>query len=212
MRVLSLIVFLLVAAPGIAAACTCPVPPEPSAAFDASAAVFTGHVTHVIHLADGRILVQIERNTVWSGPTDEYVLVRTRSPRACGVSFRAGQDWLVYATEDIDGVLTASSCGRSRQAAGAEDDYASLGEGTPIEHGERSLEILERAAHLIAVEAAVDLLEGDRAREATIEMIEGNWVVTFPYPLEEGERGPDYYAQVTVDGDTGEVLQVLAGS
>jgi hypothetical protein len=41
---------------------------------------------------------------------------------------------------------------------------------------------------------------------------DGNYVVTFKTVLKPDERGADYHAQVTVDGKTGKILNILSGS
>lgn len=68
----------------------------------------------------------------------------------------------------------------------------------------------EGAVHLAreAVEGAVDV-PADAPVRVTNEA--GVVVVVFATDLPEGVRGPDYHARVTLDAETGDVIDVLGG-
>jgi hypothetical protein len=46
----------------------------------------------------------------------------------------------------------------------------------------------------------------------TTERRGGHWVVTFPLALPPGTKGADYYARVTIDATSGEVVEILGGA
>ena len=112
--------------------------PSVQGAFDQSRAVFTGVV---VELQDplGVTRVDSAGNLVasglnfqpgvlrvthgWTGARDDDTITVLGAP-FCGVTFRAGEEYLVYALADEDGVLTTSPCQRSRLLAppiGSED-------------------------------------------------------------------------------------------
>ena len=56
-----------------------------------------------------------------------------------------------------------------------------------------------------AVDGVLDVPD-DSPAEVACEL-----TVTFPTDLEPGVRGPDHHARVTIDGVSGEVIEILGG-
>lgn len=116
-----------------ARACTCAQAAQGvEKARDAATAVFEGVVTHLRHndlIANATFrIVQ-----TWKGTDGEQVTVLTaQNPAACGVNFKKGTSYLVYA-QDREGTLQVSSCSRTAPADDARDDLTTLGAGiTPV--------------------------------------------------------------------------------
>jgi uncharacterized membrane protein YkoI len=67
-----------------------------------------------------------------------------------------------------------------------------------------------------AVEIARDAVKGKikipDGNPVNVELIDGRYVVTFPTNLPKGIRGASYYAKVTINAKTGEVIEILGGS
>ena len=67
-----------------------------------------------------------------------------------------------------------------------------------------------------ALEIARERIRGradyDKRKPAQVRRLRGCYRVTFPFDLPKGALGPDYAARVTVDAETGEILQMLGGS
>jgi hypothetical protein len=70
----------------------------------------------------------------------------------------------------------------------------------------------EAEAHRIARAALAGLIELEQDGPVTVQRRGRHWVVEFGYENPPGVRGPDFEARVTLDADTGEVVEVLAGS
>jgi hypothetical protein len=69
--------------------------------------------------------------------------------------------------------------------------------------------IPESAALAIARNAIAGKVELQAGSPVTVVRRKNCYVVTFVHRLPPGVRGPDYDAEVTIDGRTGEVLEVL---
>ena len=121
-----------------ARACKC-APLTPKDAYAQADAVFEGRVVEI--QIDGsakdsqpRLRVRFRTVRAWKGVRSEIVEVVTPSESAaCGYSFERDTSYFVYSTEQ-DGILVATSCGRSRKMSEADDDLREHGMGaTPIE-------------------------------------------------------------------------------
>ncbi|KQW43639.1 MULTISPECIES: hypothetical protein [unclassified Roseateles] len=150
-----LIVVALVAQPDTSFACSC-VHRSPERARDAAAAVFTGLVTAVtldtkwidssarrpgdcrtlisgdedgVALCEqGQVAVRFRVFKSWKGATANELIVRTDSQvTACGVDFRVGGIYLVYAVGEVGGALETSRCLRTRVIGEAQGDIDVLG-------------------------------------------------------------------------------------
>lgn len=76
-----------------------------------------------------------EVSRVWKGDFGRAVTVITADNSGmCGVTFRKGDSYLVYATER-DGKLHTNICTRPRVLAHAQEDLDTLGEGKPPAEG-----------------------------------------------------------------------------
>lgn len=118
-----------------AEACKCKAPPPPKEALAASAAVFSGKVTKIEPDRGYGLLVTLKVASVWKGVDGAEVVVHTpRDSAACGVSFKEGSEFLVYADkmkgDDIE-LLTTNLCTRTKLLADAKEDLAELGPAGP---------------------------------------------------------------------------------
>ena len=52
----------------------------------------------------------------------------------------------------------------------------------------------------------------DKTKEITVERSDGIIRITFPVELPIGARGPDYAAEVTIDAETGAIIEAYVGS
>jgi hypothetical protein len=74
--------------------------------------------------------VTFEVYAVWKGPAYSNITVTTaRSGASCGYMFEEEQEYLIYADGSADN-LTVSMCSRTQPLGWAEEDLATLGEGT----------------------------------------------------------------------------------
>ncbi len=72
--------------------------------------------------------------------------------------------------------------------------------------------ISEEVAVQIAKEAIVGKLTPQKDAPIETALIDDQYIVTFVMVLPPGTRGPDFSAQVTIDADSGDVLDILAGA
>jgi hypothetical protein len=107
--------------PDAAQACSCLRPPEPWEARAEAAAVFTGTVTRVVE-EDYRLRVTFRVDNNWKGRASEQVFVSTASSTsACGIPFREGREYIVYA--DMHGNdLSTNMCTRTAPLERASED------------------------------------------------------------------------------------------
>jgi hypothetical protein len=116
--------------------CQCPAPREPAMAERHALAVFRGTVIDLIDTtvfnaaarrSDPGVAAAIRVEASWKGPLDSVIVVLTRRPsEGCGVPFRTGERYLVYAVGYRDDLQT-SACLRTRRVADATEDLTSLG-------------------------------------------------------------------------------------
>lgn len=133
MKRLPLLILLLATMIPIAPAyaCSCAAPPSALEALAQASAVFTGRVVGIDTPAGYEPLrVDFEVETVWKGPVEAQVEIRTaRDSAACGFAFEKNASYLVYAYE-ADGDLHTNLCSRSAPLGQAGEDMAALGPGT----------------------------------------------------------------------------------
>jgi uncharacterized membrane protein YkoI len=84
-----------------------------------------------------------------------------------------------------------------------DNDEPVVREGARISHEE---------AVLAARSAVRDHLTLSEGADVRIEEEDDRIVVEFGSPTPPGQRGPDYEARVTVNAQTGEVIDILGGS
>jgi hypothetical protein len=116
-------------------ACSCALPSAtPLEARDGGAAVFAGRVTNVSipdpnsYTPFRSVAVTVAVNQVWKGDVGSTIVIGTsRDGASCGYTFVVGQEYLLYAFEYEDELVTGM-CGRTRPLADTQDD-AVLGEG-----------------------------------------------------------------------------------
>jgi predicted small secreted protein len=78
-----------------------------------------------------------------------------------------------------------------------------------VRKGEDGL-VTEESALRIAHERIKDDIVIPTDCKPEISVKDDKYVITYPFRLAPGWRGPDYHAKVTVDARTGEILEVLA--
>ena len=91
-------------------------------------AVFAGTVRSVAEEGGARRAVfAVDR--VWRGaPGQEVTIVTANSSAACGVDFREGAAYVVFADADAGGQLQAGACGHTAELGGAGPVVRALGE------------------------------------------------------------------------------------
>lgn len=72
--------------------------------------------------------------------------------------------------------------------------------------------ISEDEAREIARQAILGKIEPQQGAEVRAERRRRRWVVTFVHVTPPDELGPDYDARVTIDAETGEVVEILGGT
>ncbi len=86
---------------------------------------FAGRVKDVRE-ESGSLLVTFDVHRVWKGPRGKELSVKTAGAAgACGYSFVAGKDYLVYADGEKD-ALTTDRCAANAELAGAERSVRQL--------------------------------------------------------------------------------------
>ena len=125
-----LFIFLLALIPSPAYACSCEstTVEEQVQAVDA---VFTGRVVSIredLELPDTGRFVTLEVVENYKGNQTGQVVVETGFTTAdCGIPFREGTQWLVYAYAGEQGMYSASSCGLTKTIDQAHSDLVALG-------------------------------------------------------------------------------------
>lgn len=72
--------------------------------------------------------------------------------------------------------------------------------------------ITEDEAVAIARQAIEGKITPEEDAPIRVEWADNQYIVTFEVILPPGVRGPDFSAQVTIDANTGEVIEILAGA
>jgi hypothetical protein len=131
--IVGFLLFTLASSP--AEACSCFESSGPCQGLESASAVFVGEVTALTittrseaneSLAPSR-RATLQVTEVFSGIARDRVEVSTgMSDADCGVGFVEGQRYLVFAMESTPGVLTTTTCSRTRSIAGAAADLEFL--------------------------------------------------------------------------------------
>ena len=132
--------------PAVVQACRCLAPPTSSFGLEKSDVVFVGKATNVETIAaDGwlfgalkqamgtryyefeTIRATLEVKTPIKAADESPVTLETSaSTELCGIPFKEGQEYLVYAYNSPDGELMTDMCTRTDTAARAAEDIADL--------------------------------------------------------------------------------------
>lgn len=133
--------------PALALACRCLPPPSPNFGLEKSDVVFVGKATDVETIeADGwlygtfkqmmgseqlyefeTIRVTLEVKTPLKAADESQLIIETlASQEQCGIPFRTGQEYFVYAYRSPQGDLKTDMCTRTATVAKAADDMADL--------------------------------------------------------------------------------------
>lgn len=126
--------------PSSGEACRCLPKPPPREALDKAVAVFLGQARSVKGSIRRTYAFGVRR--YWKGDVGRNAEVTTAaSSAACGVSFRIGESYLVYASKAATGRGFATSiCTRTRPESAAQEDLRVLGKGkTPTGAPDRSV-------------------------------------------------------------------------
>ena len=141
-----------------AQACTCLTPPSPSRGAEAVDVVFVGRVENVEHIeADGwlygswksligeqhlyefeTLRVTMDVGTAIKGTDKSQLILETAATtELCGVLFREGEEYLVYAFNGVGETVTTDMCTRTATSKKAAFDIQALvnDEVTPICEG-----------------------------------------------------------------------------
>ena len=167
--------------PPTAHACSCAMDPHaeaPAAALQRAGAVFAGKVTRIYDVLSGwtglPVSVSFDVAQVWKGPVRQRTVIKTGSGGGdCGIDFRLGEDYIVYAYDAgsdplmKDG-LAANICSRTNLLAHAQVDLAAFGAGTvpPPDTGGQP-DIVAIAALLGALLLVTGVLVRARRRRAS---------------------------------------------
>lgn len=123
-----MVVGLLAVPSALACSCGSWSPHEAMAWADA---VFVGLVVETTRDAeginDGHLFATIDVDKVWKGNVGERVVIRTAPNSAqCGIYFEKEKRYLVYASRDEDGLLSAYACSRTNLLEYAGEDILAL--------------------------------------------------------------------------------------
>lgn len=129
--VVALVALWLASFPGQSHACSCAYPHTPSEALERSAAVFAGKVVSIEASTVNRtgmhpITVEFEVSTVWKGPGQRTIRMRTPGiNNSCHFPFQEGVEYLVYSLNGSN----VNWCSPVRPLSEASVDLAVLREG-----------------------------------------------------------------------------------
>ncbi|WP_449623092.1 hypothetical protein [Robertmurraya sp. Marseille-Q9965] len=129
--------FLMVSFPSTSSACSCAEQQSVEEEFKQSKAVFRGKVLEV---KENRSIngsmsnsVLFEVSKTWKGVDETQIIITTGvSDGDCGIEFRKGEEYLVYATESTmygENTLVSTICDRTGELQTLRDDLTILGEG-----------------------------------------------------------------------------------
>jgi hypothetical protein len=146
----------------LANACSC-LPRTPQQNFQSSEAVFSGRVINITNFTRGArqsytgsysssepeaVQVIFEVSKVWKGKSNQNLVVRTAANSAmCGYNFQQGQEYLVYADE-AENKLVTGLCNGTKPLSMAQSDLGILGEGKSPNNANSALEKLRRNQQL----------------------------------------------------------------
>ena len=96
------------------ASCACEEKPDVKSALSEAVATLKGKVEEVIWINPFDYLVKIYVQKSWKSIKSEYVwLASTNSEKECGFHFITGHEYLIYAYENTNNLLSATKCGRT---------------------------------------------------------------------------------------------------
>lgn len=164
-RILVLILMVRALIPAPAYACSCAAPPSALYALAQSSATFSGRVIDIDSPSGYEPLrVRLEVETVWKGPVQPEIEIRTAQDSAgCGFFFERNVAYLVYAYEADDALFT-NLCSRSLPLDQAGEDLAALGAGAAPAEPESPIGWPLLAAGVILVVAGAALTLRRRRR------------------------------------------------
>ncbi len=161
-------------------ACSCVIADEaPDAALRRAAAVFAGKAVVVDNFLSrwvGRpVQVTFEVSRVWKGAVGRHVVIKTGSGGSdCGVAFRRGEEYIVYAYDAqgdplLGSGLAANSCGKTDHLADAREDLAVLGAGVApiLDNTEASTSLLLPIVAMVGGALALAAVAVMRVRRRT---------------------------------------------
>ncbi|TKC16152.1 hypothetical protein [Robertmurraya kyonggiensis] len=156
--------FLMVSFPSTSSACSCAEQQSVKEEFKQSKAVFSGKVIEVKENRrnNGSIvkLVLFEVTETWKGVDETQIIITTGvSDGDCGIEFKKGEEYLVYATESTmygENKLVSTICDRTGKLQTLKDDLAFLGEGkSPAQKVDLTNELEGNHIYLIIVSTVI---------------------------------------------------------
>ncbi|OZM57920.1 hypothetical protein CIB95_06075 [Lottiidibacillus patelloidae] len=140
MKIVKLLLILFISlsifSPTRASACSCVEPAPVETEYKRAEAVFVGTVSNVIEknpfngTPHKSVLLEVE--TVWKGEKTTQVIITTGLGGGdCGISFKEGDKYLVYAFESYDNpkLLRTGICSRTTLWKESLEDFSELGPG-----------------------------------------------------------------------------------
>jgi hypothetical protein len=125
--VICLFIFALTVKPSVSYACKCVEPNSVEEELKLSDTVFKGKIIEIKKDKHSRRIL-FEVTNIWKGlSTSQIVLIDEIS--SCSINFNDGQEYLVYANNYGDDVLTTNICDRTIELKSADNDLLLLGEG-----------------------------------------------------------------------------------
>ena len=121
--------------PSVISACSCADLPSVEEEFERSKAVFSGKVVSVTEKRNLSKSVLFEVTNTWKGVEQSQIIITTgQGGGDCGIAFKEGQEYLVYATESTmygKKSLVSIICDRTNLLNSLKEDLKILGEGQP---------------------------------------------------------------------------------
>jgi hypothetical protein len=119
--------FVLTVKPSVSYACKCVESKLVKEELELSDTVFKGKIIEIIQDKHSRKIL-FEVSSIWKGlSTSQIVLID--EPSSCSIDFNDGQEYLVYASNNGNDVLTSNICNRTVEIKSADQDLLLLGEG-----------------------------------------------------------------------------------
>ncbi|GHH98816.1 hypothetical protein [Neobacillus kokaensis] len=119
--------FALTVKPSVSYACKCVETKSVEKELELSDAVFNGKIIEMKQDKYSRKIL-FEVTSIWKGlSTSQIVLID--EPSSCSMDFNEGQEYLVYAKNNGNDVLTSNICDRTIELISADKDLLLLGEG-----------------------------------------------------------------------------------
>ncbi len=136
--------------PSVSYACKCIEPKTVQEELETSNTVFKGKIIQIKQYKHSRKILFEVTNT-WKGLSASQIVL-IDEPTSCSIDFNVGQEYLVYAKNYENDILTSNICDRTVELKNADADLLILGEGgAPTEIVNLENELKEYNLMVIAV-------------------------------------------------------------